>query len=249
MARPGIALQLYTVRAEAQADFAGTLGRVAEIGYPAVQLAGYGGLPADALKRLLDELNLGVAGAHIGWERLEGALEEEVEYNAQLGNHDLICPILPPARRADESAVRAAAAALNAIGERCRRLGARLSYHNHAFEFERFGDRTGMEILLDETDPALLLWEPDVYWIAYAGEEPAAWLHRYAGRCPLVHLKDMTAGEQPTFAEVGEGIIDFQPIFAATAGAEWYVVEQDTCARPALESAALSLRHLRDWGR
>ncbi len=248
MARPGIALQMYTVRAEAQADFAGTLRQVAAIGYPAVQLAGYGDRQAADLRQLLDDLGLTVAGAHIALERLETALDDEIDYNAQLGNRDLICPILRAERRGDEAAVRAVVGTLNAIGARCRERGARFSYHNHAFEFERVGDRTLMEILLDETDPAAVYWEPDVYWIAHAGQDPAAWLRRYAGRCPLVHLKDMTAGQPPTFAEVGEGILDFQPIFAATADAEWYVVEQDTCARPPLESIAISLRHLRAWG-
>ena len=106
-----------------------------------------------------------------------------------------------------------------------------------------------MEILLDESDPATVGWEPDVYWIAFAKEDPAAWVRRYADRCRLVHIKDMTAGDQPTFAEVGEGVLDFEPIFAAAPDAAWNVVEQDACARPPFESIAISLRHLREWGR
>jgi sugar phosphate isomerase/epimerase len=249
MSRPGIALQMYTVRADARADFVGTLRKVAEIGYPAVQLAGYGDLSATTLKQVLDELGLNVAGSHIGLDALEGSLEKEIEFNAALGNHDLICPMAPREYWNEADGFRQLAQKLNNIGHRCKEVGARLSYHNHAFEFRRFGETTGMEILLDETDPGLVLWEPDVYWIAFAKEDPASWLRRYAGRCPLVHLKDMTAGAEPTFAEVGEGILDFDPIFAATADAEWYVVEQDTCARPALESAALSLNHLKEWGK
>jgi sugar phosphate isomerase/epimerase len=249
MPRPGIALQLYTVREAAKEDFAGALRQVAAIGYPAVELAGYGGLAAPDLKRLLDELGLAVAGAHIPLARLEGALEEEVAFNAALGAADLICPVLPPDRRADEAGFRQAAASLAAIGRRCRELGARFHYHNHAFEFERFGDRTAMEILLDESDPATVGWEPDVYWIAFAKEDPVAWVRRYADRCRLVHIKDMTAGDQPTFAEVGEGVLDFEPIFAAAPDAAWYVVEQDASARPPFESIAISLRHLREWGR
>jgi sugar phosphate isomerase/epimerase len=239
---------MYTVRADAQADFVGTLKQVADIGYTAVQLAGYGTFAADELKRVLDDLGLTVAGAHIGLERLETALEEEVAFNAVLGNRDIVCPMLPRARMVSEDAYLQAAADLNTLGARCNELGARFSYHNHAFEFERFGQRMGMAILLDETDPTAVSWEPDVYWIAAGDEDPVAWLERYRGRCPLIHLKDMTPGDAPTFAEVGEGILDFGPIFAATAEAEWYVVEQDTCARPALESAAISRQHLRDWG-
>lgn len=248
MSRATVALQMYTLRDEARADFIGTLRQVAGIGYPAVQLAGYGDLPAATLRAALDDLGLRVAGAHISLERLESALEEEVAYNAALGNRDLIVPILPPARRQDEAAWHQAAAALDALGRRCQALGARLGYHNHAFEFEPVGTTTGMEILLNESDPAAVTWEPDVYWIAFGKQDPAAWLRRYAGRLPLIHLKDMTGGPTPTFAEVGEGILDFQPIFAATTDAEWYVVEQDRCARPPIESAAISRRHLRAWG-
>jgi len=249
VAQPEIALQMYTVRDDARADFVGTLRKVARIGYPAVQLAGDGGLSAAALKAVLDELGLKVAGSHVDLGRLESALDAEVAYNRTLGNLDLVCPVAPRAMRESADGYHQLAATLNAIGRRCQEAGARLSYHDHAFEFERFGQTTGMEIILSETDPGLVFWEPDVYWIAFAKEDPSAWIRRHPGRCPLVHLKDMTAGPEPTYAEVGEGVLDFQPIFAATAAAEWYVVEQDTCARPPLESAALSLKHLKDWGK
>lgn len=247
MARPGIALQLYTVRDDARRDFVATLRKVAEIGYPAVQLAGNGGLSAKALKEVLDDLGLTVAGSHVGLETLESSLDAEIDYNLALGNRDLVCPATPTALR-HEAGYHQVAVALNRLGRRCKERGARLSYHDHAFEFERFGATTGLEILLGETDADLVFWEPDVYWIAFAREDPAAWIRRYAGRCPLIHLKDMTPGPNPTYAEVGEGVLDFRPIFAATADADWYIVEQDTCSRPPLESAAISLRHLRAWG-
>ncbi|MBI2940704.1 MAG: TIM barrel protein [Chloroflexi bacterium] len=251
MARPGVALQLYTVREEMRANFIGTVRAVAGIGYPAVQLGGNRELAPADLKRLLDDLHLAVAGSHIGLDRLENNLEQEIDDNIAVGNRDLVCPALPQALRQDEAGFRQAAATLNAVGARCQQRGVRLSYHNHAFEFVRLGGQTAMELLLAETDPQLVWWEPDVYWIAYANEDPAQWIRRYAGRSRLVHLKDMTSDATRTFAEVGEGHLDFASIFVAAEeqGAEWYVVEQDRCARPALESAALSLRHLREWGK
>ncbi|MBC7315494.1 MAG: sugar phosphate isomerase/epimerase, partial [Chloroflexi bacterium] len=103
-----------------------------------------------------------------------------------------------------------------------------------------------------ELDPALVQFEIDCYWAHYAGVDPAGLIQSLAGRFPLIHLKDMIGeGESRTFAEVGEGIIDWQPVFAASEaqGAQWYVVEQDRCARPSLESAALSLANLRRWGK
>lgn len=253
MPQPRIGLQMYTVREAAQHDFTGTVRQVAKIGYPAIQFAGYGNLSASEMKALLDELGLTVAGSHVGYDDLNANFSRELEYNLAVGNRDLIVPAMPSELRnqSGEAGYQQMAAWLNDVGARCQDNGARLSYHNHNFEFEPRGDRTGMEILLDETDPNLVMWEPDVYWIAYANQDPATWIRRYAGRLPYIHLKDLAPDANRSFAEVGEGTLDFAPIFAASEaqGAEWYVVEQDRCARPPLESIALSLDHLKKWGK
>lgn len=245
-----VALQLYTVREEAAKDWLGTLRRVAAMGYPAVELAGTGGLSAQDLRKALDDLGLRCSGSHIGLGELEGDLQGVLDYNLAIGNRYVVVPALPGNLRRSEAAYRDAARRLNAIGAACRERGLTLAYHNHNFEFQRFGGRLALDILYDETDPALVKGELDVFWVVHAGADPVAWLRDHPGRCPLVHLKDMAPGPERTFAEVGEGIIDFQPIFAAAkaTGAEWYVVEQDTCRRPSLESAELSLRHLQEWG-
>jgi len=249
-ARIPVALQLYTVRDEAAKDFLGTLARVAAMGYAGVELAGMGGLSAAELRGALDRLGLRCAGSHVGLERLRSDLAAVLDENEALGNHYVVVPALPEAMRGREESYRALTGELNAMGAACRERGMALAYHNHAFEFQRFGERYALDILYDGTDPALVKGEPDVYWMVYAGADPAAWLRRHPGRCPLLHLKDMAPGAERAFAEVGEGTIDFQPIFAASpaAGVEWYIVEQDRCARPSLESAALSLRHLKEWG-
>jgi len=249
MAQPGIALQMYSLREDMHADFVGTYRKVATIGYRAVEFAGYGGLDAAAMRSLLAELGMKAVGAHVGWNLLHNSLESETEFNLAVDNRDIVCPALPQEFRSDEAGFHRAAAGLNQIGRRCRELGARFSYHSHAFEFQKFGNRTGMDIILDETDSAYVNWEPDIYWIAYANEDPIVWLARAAGRWPLVHIKDMTHGPTPTFAEIGEGRLDFGHIFAATGQAEQYIVEQDRCARQPLESVALSFRHLKEWGR
>jgi sugar phosphate isomerase/epimerase len=250
VANPGVALQIYTVRQEFDKDYVGTLKAIATMGYPAVQMAWFAGKepPTAELKQRLDDLGLAVAGCHITLEDLERRLDWEVERCLQLGTPDVIIPWLLPERR---SGYRKLAELANQLGVRCKELGARLSYHNHEFEFAREDGELAIDILLGNTDPDLVKFEPDVYWIKYGGADPAAVIQKYAGRCPLIHLKDMTAGPTPTYAEIGEGIIDFNPIFAASeaGGAEWYVAEQDFCARPALESAALSLKHLKEWGK
>ena len=147
---------------------------------------------------------------------------------------------------------RRAAAAMNRIGAAVRDAGMTLYYHNHAFEFDVVEGERGWDILIGETDPALVTFEIDVYWAQYAGQDPAALIQAHAGRYPLIHLKDMIGeGDARTWAEVGQGLLDFSPIFAASEaqGARWYIVEQDRCAGPSLESARLSLQNLIRWGK
>jgi sugar phosphate isomerase/epimerase len=228
------------------------LRSVAEVGYRGVELAGYGGLPASELKAHLDELGLVPAGSHVRLDRLEGALDEEIGYAEKIGCRDLICPVLPEARRGSLDDYRQLAEFLNAAGARCRDAGLRLSYHNHAFEYTEFPeqDAYAMDLLLGWTEPGVVYWEPDVYWIAKAGEDPAAYLRRYVDRCALVHLKDMANDAEGSFAEVGAGVLDFAQMFEAVdARPDWFVVEQDRTKGPPLESVRLSLENLRKWGK
>jgi hypothetical protein len=113
---------------------------------------------------------------------------------------------------------------LGRIGRRCRDAGARLSYHNHAFEFVRLpADEPtaagttafALDLLLGWTDPELVKWEPDVYWIARAGEDPVAYLDAYAGRCPLVHLKDYVDRESRADVPVGDGVVGYGELVGA----------------------------------
>jgi sugar phosphate isomerase/epimerase len=249
MSKPRVALQMYTVRDECEKDFLGTYRAVAKLGYPGVQPAGTGGLAAADFKKALDDLGLALAGAHTSLEAL--ANDSEIEYYLALGTPDVVVAALPRALWGDKDGFLKAADLMNKIGARCKRLGARLSYHNHAFEFAKFDGQYALDIMLAACDPDLVKWEPDVYWVKYGGEDPAAFINKYSGRTPLVHLKDMTADGSRTFAEVGEGTVDFPPIFAAAeaSGAEWYIVEQDRSTRPSLEAAVLSLKHLNEWGK
>lgn len=250
---PGIpvALQLYTVRDVAADDFAGTVRQVAEMGYAGVELAGNtGGMSPAELKAFLSDLGLKLAGSHIGLDLLEGDLQKIIDDNLALGNPWIVCPWMPEERRQNATGWREAAEALTAIGSKVREAGLQLCYHNHSFEFETFDGKTGFDIFYEAADAELVKAEIDTYWVQHGGEDPAATIRRFAGRCPLVHLKDMTDDPQPTFTEVGNGILDFQAIFAASAeaGAEWYIVEQDRCDGPSVESARTSLESLRQWG-
>jgi sugar phosphate isomerase/epimerase len=251
MAQVPIALQMYTLRNESASDFVGTLRKVAGIGYAGVEFAGTGGLNAEELRRALTDLNLQVAGSHTGLDELENNLNAALDYNQALGNEFVVCPYLPRERRGSADAYRALGDVLNRAGQASRERGMQLCYHNHDFEFERFDGRYALDILYSVTDPELVKAELDVYWIKKGGPDPAEFIREYSGRCPLIHLKDMAADEQGSFAEVGEGIQDWDRIFEAAeaAGARWYIVEQDVCKRPPLASIAMSLRNLREMGK
>lgn len=248
MSRVPVAVQLYTLREEMEHDFVGILGEVAKLGYKGVEFAGYGGLSAPELRRVLNELGLEVAGSHIALAALETELDQVITYNLAIGNRNIVCAWLPEEYRQNYHQV---AQKLTAIGGRLWEHGLQLLYHNHEFEFERFEGRHGLEILFGESNPDLVQAELDVYWTQMGHGNPSSWLRRLGRRCPVIHLKDMTAGPEQQFAPVGTGVIDFEAVFAASEGtAHWYIVEQDqTYGQPPLEAVRISLENLRSWGR
>jgi sugar phosphate isomerase/epimerase len=244
-----IAVQMYTVRQAAAQDFKGTLKRVAELGYTAVELAGTFNLPAEELAQTLADLGLTCASAHVSLDELRQNLGHHLEYYQVIGAQFMVCPWLKPEQRGGEADYRALAAELNQMGKTCREAGLQLCYHHHDFELVKFNGKYALDILLEESDPANLQLEADTYWLKFGGEDPAAYLRRWSGRVPLLHLKDMTPTQPPTFAEVGTGILNWSQIFEAAqiAGAQWPIIEQDTCPGDPFESLQTSLKHLRQW--
>ncbi len=245
-----IALQLYTVREDSARDFAGTLRKVAGVGYKAVELAGMHKLSAAELKKILDDLGLKVVSSHIPLTDLEQNLSRVFDENHALDNRFFVVPSLPEDRRKTAQDWIKIAQTLNEIGTKCQAAGFQLCYHNHSFEFQTIDGLPAFDLLYSLTDPKLLQAEIDIYWVRFAGSDPAALIRRYAGRVPLLHIKDMTRTTPPNYAEIGEGLIDFKPIFEAgqAVGTQWYVVEQDKCERPPLESIQISWRHLQQMG-
>ena len=245
MRRDQISLQLYTVREETARDMPGTLRRVSEIGYPAVEFAGYGGLSAPDLRNILDDLGLRASGAHVPIESWESDAGSVVADMHALNSSHAILPIAPPEHRRDEYSVASLANRLNRWGEVCRDGDVTFSYHNHDFEFARLGGSTMWEVLVRETDPELVHLELDLYWVKYGGSDPEAVLRDVGDRVSLVHLKDMAPDETRSDLPVGEGTMPWTGLLevADAAGVEWYIAEQDN-PRDALEEVSISLQHL-----
>jgi len=248
-----IAVTLYNVREELKQDFAATFAAIAKIGYKGVQLSGFNIKEhgAKEVKELLDAHEFQVAGSHVGLKSLEEEIDFVIEYTHSVGNSYVICPSIPADRRETGDDYQRMANTLSEIGFSLKDAGLTFGYHNHAFEFEKFGDQTGMDILLENSDASVVTFEPDVYWIAKAGVDPKEYLKKVSNRCPLVHIKDMANDDERGYAEIGEGIIDFAPIFdmQQQLGTVWYIVEQDTSKRGPLVSAEISFQNMRKMGR
>ncbi len=237
--RERIALQLYTLRGPMADDFLGTLRQVAGIGYRAVELAGFGGLPVAELRATLDDLGVRAMGAHVPLAAFEERLDESIADVRQLGCDYAVIPMLPEERRRSVGQVVEIAAAFNRYGAACREAGLSFAYHNHAFEFAPLPDdgRTLYDLLLAETDPALVAFELDAFWAVHAGVDPLTLLPGLLGRVPLLHVKDLApegtpvtpGGKAPVDAPPGDGTLPWSDLLpaAAVAGTRWYIVEQD----------------------
>jgi sugar phosphate isomerase/epimerase len=241
-----IAAQLYTVRDQLQdpSRLSGVLGRLREIGYPAVEVAGLGKGTLERFGQELSRSGLIACAAHVSLERLRSDLTAAAAECNEWGCKYVVVPALPERDRSIEGYKHFAAEARELAGG-LKPYGLELVYHNHAFELQRWDGQTGLEALFINANA--LQAELDTYWLQFGGANPSSWIRKLKGRVPLVHLKDMDVENgSPVMAEVGEGNLDWPDILNACrdAATEWLVVEQDECRRDPMESLAISYRNL-----
>jgi len=251
VARPTVALQMYTLRNECELDYAGTLKKVAAIGYPAVQVSPLLKYKATEIKKWMDDLGLGSAGTHVSLELLENDLPAAVAKAKDLGTDWVALASLPAERRKTAEDWRTMGKLLTGFAARLKAEGVNFAYHNHDFEFAKFEGRCGYDIMYEAADQRLVHNEIDTYWVAYGGQDPVAYLKRFAGHLQLTHLKDMGPPPEKRMVPIGEGILDWPQIIRASqdGGAEWLCIEQDECAPLApLEAARRSFENLHKWG-
>ncbi|WP_254524860.1 sugar phosphate isomerase/epimerase family protein [Natrinema caseinilyticum] len=242
-----IAIQLYTLRG-LEDEFSTQLRRVGETAFEGVEFAGFGETSPQATATVLDEIGLSAAGAHVGIDALEADFDAVCERCTSLGCDYVVVPYLAEAHFESAVTVRETANRLSALADRLGERGLTLGYHNHDHEFTTLAgdDRSGFDLLIDETDDDLAI-ELDVGWTAAAGRDPVDLLGRLAGRAPLVHLKDVADGRP---VELGDGAVDLEACIAAArdAGTEWLIYEHDDPTDPAasLEHGARALAAVRD---
>jgi len=244
---------LYAVKDELQADPAGTLRAIREIGFGEVETAGFAGRSAQQFRRLLDDAGLACPSAHLQFEpdNLGPAFEQAHALGAHHATSGSLRPLVLAAHAEPQQSPAAprgmsldeakrTAALANHIGEQARRAGLQYAYHNHDFEFaDQGGGAIGYDLLLQDTDPALVQFEIDCGWMVVGGRDPRDYFRRYPHRFPMIHVKDFlpTAPESRSAstlpahpgAELGHGMIDYGPIFAAAgkAGLKHYFAEQE----------------------
>ncbi|WP_051585859.1 sugar phosphate isomerase/epimerase family protein [Caldanaerobius polysaccharolyticus] len=245
MSRLPLGLQLYTLRDVMPADFVGTLKKVAEMGYDGVEFAGYGDLTAEELKRHLNNFGLTSAGSHVSFNALDNDLNGVIEYNKVIGSRYITCPYLQLDEIKDMEEFKRLADKVNAIGKKLTENGFVFCYHNHAHEFKRIGEKYALDIFFELTDPQYVKAEIDTYWVKKGGEDPVAYVKKYAGRLPIIHLKDLDE-KTGKDTEILNGTINFRDIFNAAGelGIEWYIVEQEDFEKSPLESAQISCKNL-----
>jgi len=253
MSRIPIGLQLYTVRQEMADDPVGTIKAVAEMGYEGVEGGTPRGMSSKEYLSLLSDCGMKLIGGGASSAELRENIQKVADRCNELGINSLMIGIGGDLRAADGDWKKVVAD----LGEGCAKAaeaGLQILYHNHAFEFETKVDGMyGLDYIFATIPASDIQAELDVYWVQTGGEDPVKYINKYAGRLPRIHIKDRApspADEECPFAEIGQGILDWDAIFDAApdAGVKWHVVEQDRWIRPPLESAKMSIDYLKSRG-
>jgi sugar phosphate isomerase/epimerase len=247
-----IALQVFSIREEAERDFVKTMQTVKDMGYDGVELAGLYGYTPDQIRDILKDIGLIPISAHVPYEAFQEDLQGTIQSYVTIGCRYVVIPYLLEDSRYGTDLFERFMGDVLVIAKACKAAGMTLLYHNHDFEFQKTDEG---EYILDyiyrKVPSEDLKMELDTCWAKYSGVDPVAYLKKYHGRSPVVHLKDYNGKEPFEFRAVGHGVQDIPAILqeSARAGADWVVVEQDehTVYAP-LEDVRISRVYLRELG-
>ncbi|MFA5561477.1 MAG: sugar phosphate isomerase/epimerase [Eubacteriales bacterium] len=265
-----IGVQLYSVRDYAEKDFARTMSELKKMGYDGVELAGGYGLDAAFIRKTLDECGLEGISAHVQLSEMYNKPEETFTYYQTIGCRYIAVPWMGEEGRPSGSKFQQTLEQLRVVGAEAKKYGIQLLYHNHDFEFVKCDGKYGLDVMYETVPADLLQTEIDTCWVNIAGVNPAAYVLKYTGRAPLVHLKDFhkkdgaardglyeliginkkaAATKDFEFRAVGHGMQDIPAIVDAAeqAGASWLIVELDRTSQglTSMESIDISRKYLR----
>ena len=221
-----------------------TLYALKEMGYSYTESGEFGVHSTATWKDLFNKSGIGLKSIHVSINYMEMWFEHIVEFieNMQAGTRYIGCPFLRSGKADSIDGYLEEAETMSKLGKRFKERGLQFVYHNHDYEFKDLDSNGtfGLDILRENSDPEYLKFELDTFWIKYGGQDPVNYIKKFAGRCPVIHLKDITPDR--IFAPVGEGILEFDKIIPAAleCGVKDFLVEQDEKRKPSLECAKSS---------
>ena len=226
-------IQLYTLRDIIFDDIKGTLKQLAGMGY--TQIEGYEGkeglfwgMTNTDFSKYLGDIGMKMVSSHC---EIKENFEEKAAQAAEIGMDYLVCPWIGPQKSME--GWKKVTEQFNACGEICRKNGIRFAYHNHAYSFKAFSGMIPHDFMMENTDPALVDHEMDIYWVVTGGADPIGYLTKYSNRFRLCHVKDrqkdVPAEEHSASCNLGAGQIDFPKILkvAKDNGMKYFLVEQE----------------------
>ena len=242
-----VGVQLYSVRKEMLEDAAGTLQKLAKLGYKQLESArsqkgNYYGLSPKEIKKITSDLGMTLRSGHV---HIDQDWQRSIDDAAEAGQEYLICSSMPTNGQTVANYSKVAEMFTKA-GEDCKKANLTFGYHNHDYEFEKVNGKALYDILLDNTDPALVKMELDLGWVVVTGNDPKDYFTRYPGRFPLWHLKDMDVAKKHS-TEFGKGQLDIKGMLslAKESGMKYFFVEQEEYTSTALESLKQDIAYLK----
>ncbi|MEO6910321.1 MAG: sugar phosphate isomerase/epimerase, partial [Edaphobacter sp.] len=260
-----LAIQLYSVRELLPTDYAGTLKKIAGLGYREVEAAGYYNHSAAEVKQAMRNAGLKLVGAHYSSADLHKQFDQIIAFNQKLGVQYIICA--SPMRKNPSQAAaglftlddwRWNAEEFNRLGEKVTAAGLKFGYHNHFAEFHKTDGVVPYDELLRLTDPSNVTMELDCGWVIIGGGDPVKYLQSHPARITMLHVKDfkpfnppVSNTHRPVPSELGQGTIDYTPILreAAKAGhVRHCFVEQEAFDMPPMQSLKVDADYMRKLG-
>jgi sugar phosphate isomerase/epimerase len=263
-----IGLQLYSVRELLPKDYEGTLKQIAALGYQEVESAGYFDHTVPQVKAAMSAAGLHLVSAHYSHDNLAKDFDNILAFNHELGVNYLICSfpgIKDPSRLKDTSHrsvvnsftmddYRWNADQFNKFGEKVKAAGMKFGYHNHTMEFGKQDGVAPLDEMIRLTDPSLVTFELDCGWVVVGGANPVDYIRRYPTRISMLHVKDFKHTDKPASivdppkaAQLGEGTLDYRPVFEAAkkANIKHYFVEQEGFDIPPLEALKIDEEYMK----
>jgi sugar phosphate isomerase/epimerase len=224
-------IQLWTLRDIIYANPKETIQQIGKMGYTQIESfegekGFFWGMKPNEFKSFLDGEGLKLVSTHCKWTE---NLQQKAAEVASVGGKYMICPWLGPQKSIDD--FKRYADEFNKAGEICKKEGVKFAYHNHDYSFKPLEGQIPQQLFMDKTDPDLVDFEMDMYWVITAGVDPIEYMTKYKNRFRLCHIKDRNKNATEPFdsCTLGDGFINYPEILvkAKALGMNYFIYEQE----------------------